>query len=105
MHNLPLVGHCTDSVSNVLGGLLKFASPSTYAEAGLEITFIGLQRNDFSFFAPILQPSYPTIAYPCWDHSSRTSVCNLMNGNISIVSDELENQITLNCTRLQQFTT
>ena len=53
-----------------------------YAEAGLEIEFIGLQRNDFSFFAPILCPNYPIIAYPCWDHSSWTSVRNLMNGTI-----------------------
>ena len=87
-HNLPLVGHCIDSASNALGGLLKLASPSTYAEAGLETEFIGLRRNDF--FAPILCPNYPTIAYPFWDHSSRTSVRNLMNGNISIVSEELD---------------
>ena len=63
-HNLPLVGHCTDSASNALSGLLKLASPSTYSEAGIEVTFVGLQRNDYCFFAPMLRPKYPTIAYP-----------------------------------------
>ena len=52
-HNLPLVGHCTDSASNALSGLLKFASPSTYSEAGIEVTFVGLQQTDYCFFAPI----------------------------------------------------
>ena len=88
LHNLPLIGYCTDSASNALGGLVKFASPSTYAE--LEVTFVGLKRQDFSFYAPMLRPNYPSIAYPCWDHSSRTAVRNLMNGNISIVSEILE---------------
>ena len=71
-----------------LSGLVKFASPSTYAE--LEVTFVGLKRQDFSLYAPMLRPNYPSIAYPCWDHSSRTAVRNLMNGNISIVSEILE---------------
>ena len=30
MHSLPLIGHCTDSASNALNGLLFLASPSTY---------------------------------------------------------------------------
>ena len=48
--------------------------------------FLGLPRKDFTFFAPFLRPRFPSIAYPCWDHSSRTSVRNLMNSNISIVA-------------------
>ena len=64
LHNLPLIGHCTDSASNALGRLVKFASPSTYAE--LEVTFVGLKRSHFACFAPMLRPNYPSIAYPCW---------------------------------------
>lgn len=30
-HNIPLIGHCTDSASNALNALIKLASPSTYA--------------------------------------------------------------------------
>ena len=90
MHNLLLVGHCTDSASNALGGLLKLASPSTYTEAGLHsLVFRGMHMI-FLFFALILWTYYPTIAYPCWDRSSWTSARNLLNGNVSIVSEELD---------------
>ena len=34
---------------------------------------------------------YPSIAYPCWDHSGRTVVRNLMNENITIVCGILSN--------------
>lgn len=36
-----------------------------------EIHFLGLPISGFCFFAPLLH-SYPSIAYLCWDHSSRT---------------------------------
>ena len=35
----------------------------------------------FVFYAPILR-EIPPIAYPCWDHSGRTAIRNLMNENI-----------------------
>ena len=83
-HNLPLIGHCTDSAGNALKGLILLASPSTFCFS--EVHYMGLPIKGFVFFAPILRSPYPSIAYPCWDHSSRTSVRNLMN-NISIVSE------------------
>ncbi len=100
-----LIGHCTDSASNTLGELVKLGSPSTYAEAELEVTFVGLKRRDFSCFAPMLRPNYPSVAYPCWDHSSRTAVGNLMNGNISIVSEMLGNSDGTDNTQLYKVAT
>ena len=83
----PLItGHCTDSASITL---VKLASLSTYAEAKLEVTFVGLKRQGSSYFAPMLWPNYPSIDYPCWNHSSQTAVYNLMTGNISIVPEIL----------------
>ena len=85
-HGVSLVGHCTDSASNALSALLTRSSPSTYKHVVESATFMGLPRKDFTFFAPILCPGFPSIAYPCWNHSGRTSVRNLMNSNISIVA-------------------
>ena len=42
----------------------------------------------FVYFAPILR-KYPSVAYPCWDHSGRTSIRNLMNEKIKIVAEVL----------------
>ncbi len=89
-YRLPLTGHCTDSVANSLSALIKLASPSTYKIPSIpKITFIGLPKEDFAFLAPFLRPEYPSIAYPCWDHSSRTVLRNLMNTNIRIVCGRL----------------
>lgn len=85
---LPLIGHCTDSAANALKGLIMLASPSTFSQ-GIDIRYIGLPIDNFCFFAPIFRPPYASIAYPCWDHSARTVVRNLMNENISIVSEKL----------------
>ena len=41
------------------------------------------------FFAPLLRVSNASIAYPCWDHSGRTVLRNLMNARISIVAEVL----------------
>ena len=88
---LSLVGHCTDSASNALSALLKLAIPVTYQHAKLMVTFLGLHRPDFHFLAPFLRPQYPSIAYPCWNHSSRMSLRNLMNDNLTIVAEKLPN--------------
>ena len=88
-HGVPLVGHSTDSASNALSGLVMLASPATYSGVDGDIAYLGLPRPDFTCFAPILRPGYPSIAYPCWDHSGRTVVRNLMNANISIVAGVL----------------
>ena len=92
-HNLPLIGHCTDSAANALKGLVKLATPSTYMDhcPTHSIKFIGLPLPNFVFYAPFLRSEYPSIAYPCWDHSARTVVRNLMNSNITIVCGELTN--------------
>ena len=84
-HGVSLVGHCTDSASNALSGLRMLASPKTY-DMNRDIQFLGLPREDFVFFAPMLRCGYPSIAYPCWDHSGRTVVRNLMNSKISVVA-------------------
>ena len=87
---LPLIGHCTDSAANSLSALIKVASPVTYQIPTLpQLTFLGLPKKDFVFFAPFLRSKYPTIAYPCCDHSARTVVRNLMNKNITIVCGKL----------------
>lgn len=90
--NLPLVGHCTDSASNSLNALLFLASPSTYNQLdGVSLVFLGLERSDYSFFAPFLRQSFPSIAYPCWDHSGRTVLRNLLNARLTLVSGILAN--------------
>ena len=80
--NVPLIGHCTDSASNALNALIKLASPGTYACENVH--FLGLRRSGFTFFAPFLKDEYPSIAIPCWDHSSRTSLINLMNTKLTL---------------------
>lgn len=82
-HNIPLIGHCTDSASNALNALVKLASPSTYTSDSLH--FLGLDRAGFVFFAPFLKDGYPSIAILCWDHSSRTSLRNLMNTKLTLI--------------------
>ncbi len=84
-YGVPLVGHCTDSASNALNALIKLASPTTFL-CELSIKFIGLPRQDFIFYAPVLRTGYPSIAYPCWDHSGCTVLRNLMNKRISIIA-------------------
>ena len=91
MHSLPLIGHCTDSASNALNGLLFLASPSTYTLPGISIKFLGLPRSDYYFFAPFIRSSFPSIAYPCWDHSARTVLRNLMNNRLTLVCGKLDN--------------
>jgi len=81
---LPLIGHCTDSAANSLSGLIKLASPSTYSVV-CDLTFIGLPSENYVFFSPFIRPDYPSIAYPCWDHSARTVLRNLMNDKITLV--------------------
>jgi len=90
-YNLPLIGHCTDSASNVLKALVRNASPDTYNSLQPDVKFVGLNLDDFVYFAPVLHTGYPCISYPFWDHSSRTSVRNLMNLKIQIVAEVLAN--------------
>ena len=99
--SLPLIGHCTDSASNALGALVKMSTPATFHmdNAELDPLFLGLPRADFVFCAPFLCPCYPSIAYPCWDHLSRTSIRNLMNANITIVAEILP----ANSSGIQQY--
>ena len=86
MHKLSLIGHCTDSASNALNALLKLATPSQYlTEQG--ISFLGLQRQDYFLFAPFFRQGFPSVAYACWDHSSRTVLRNLMSLTHSIVAE------------------
>ena len=80
------VGHCTDSAGNFLCALVKLASPSTFHKFDDRIRFVGLKMKEFVFYAPILR-EIPSIAYPCWDHSGRTSIRNLMNENIKVVCE------------------
>lgn len=89
VRNMPLVGHCTDSASNSLNALIFLASPSTYDQLSSSLVFLGLYRSDYYFFAPFLQSSYPAIVYPCWDHSGRTVLRNLMNTRLTLVSGML----------------
>ena len=84
-YSLPVIGHCTDSVSNALSALIMLATPSTYSDLDKVPMFIGLSNPNYRLYAPILCPPYPAIAYLCWDHSGRTVMRNLMNENITIV--------------------
>ena len=82
-HNIPLIGQCTDSASNALHALAKLASPSTYTSDSLH--FLGLDRAGFVSFAPFLKDGFPSIAILCWDHSSRTSLRNLMSMKLTLI--------------------
>ena len=73
-HTLPLIGHCTDSASNALNALVKLASPTTYSDLGFPLKFHGLNMKNFVFFVPFVHSNFPSIAYPCWNHSGRTSI-------------------------------
>ena len=84
-YSLPVIGHCTDSASNALSALIMLATPSTYSHLDKIPMFVGLSNPNFRFYAPILRPPYPAIAYPCWDHSGRTVIRNVMHENITIV--------------------
>ena len=46
-YDLPLVGHCTDSASNSLSGLMQQASPATYTCLDKTLHFIGLPTLSF----------------------------------------------------------
>lgn len=70
---------------------MQQASPDTYSCLNKTLYFIGLSIPGFRFYAPIFRAPYPSIAYPCWDHSGRTVVRNLMNENITIVCGILPN--------------
>ena len=83
--NLSLVGHCTDGASNALNALVFLASPLTYHLSGISVSFLGLPREDCYFFAPFIRHNYPSIAYPCWDHSGRNVLRNLMNDRLALV--------------------
>ena len=78
----------TDNMTN---GLLFLASPSTYTIPGISIKFLGLPRSDYCFFAPFIRSSFPSIVYPCWDHSARTVLRNLMNNRLTLVCGKLDN--------------
>lgn len=69
--------------SNALNALIKLASPSTYA---CNMYFPWLRREGVALFAPFLKDKYPSIAIPCWDHSSRTSLRNLMNMKLTVTA-------------------
>lgn len=84
-YSLPVVGHCTDSASNALSALVMLATPSTYSGLNKTPMFVGMSISNYRFYAPILRPPFSAIAYPCWDHSGRTVVRNLMNENITLV--------------------
>ena len=46
-HDVPLIGHCTDSASNSLSGLMQQASPDTYPGLDKTLYFIGLSNPGF----------------------------------------------------------
>uniref|UniRef100_A0A1X7U6J9 Uncharacterized protein n=1 Tax=Amphimedon queenslandica TaxID=400682 RepID=A0A1X7U6J9_AMPQE len=85
-YDIPVFGYCTDSAANSLGALEKLLLPNSYLQS-LHIKYLVLPMPSFIYAAPILRKGYPTIAYPCWDHSSRTSVRNLLNSRISIIAE------------------
>ena len=87
-YSLSLIGHCTDSAGNSLYALVKLASPSIFQNFSESIKFVGLKMKGFVFYASILR-EVPSIPYPCWDHSGRTSIRNLMNENIKIICEVL----------------
>ena len=83
--SVPLVGYETNSAFNALNALIKLASPTIF-QCELSITFVSSPRQDFIFYAPVLRAGYPSIAYPCWDHSGHTVLRNLMNKKIRIIA-------------------
>ena len=77
-YSLPVIGHCTDSASNALSALIMLATSST-CDLDKVPMFIGLSNPHYQLYAPIFRPPFPTIAYPCWNHSGRTVIKNLTN--------------------------
>ena len=45
--------------------------------------------GEFCIFCPFIRSDFPSIAYPCWDHSARTVLRNLVKKNIQLVSGVL----------------
>ena len=86
IHNVSLIGHCTDSASNSLNALIKLATPSPYLVKN-KISFLGLNMKGYFLFAPFFRCKFPSIAYACWDHSGRTVLRNLMNQNRIITAE------------------
>jgi len=89
-YDLLLIGHCTYSASNALKVLIRNASPDTYNKLQPNVKYLRLNLDDFVYFASVLHTGYPCISYPCWDHSSRTSIRNLMNRNVQIITEVLK---------------
>uniref|UniRef100_A0A1X7VFT4 Uncharacterized protein n=1 Tax=Amphimedon queenslandica TaxID=400682 RepID=A0A1X7VFT4_AMPQE len=84
--DIPILGYCTDSAANSLCALEKLALPNDFLnDAGVK--YLTLPIHGFIYVAPILRKGYPSIAYPCWDHSSRAAVRNLLSSKISIVAE------------------
>ena len=52
--DLSLIGHCTDSASNFLRGLVTLGTPNTYVNASPNVKFLGLPMNGFAIYAPLL---------------------------------------------------
>lgn len=94
-HDLSLTGHCTDSASNALNALLMLATPTRYLAKDLNVAYLGLSRPDFYLFAPFFRSSYPSIAYPCWDHSGRTVLRNLASSKREIVAEQMTSSNSL----------
>ena len=88
-HSLSLTGHCTDSASNSLNALITLATPTEHLVKELKVAYLGLQRTDYYLFAPFFR-LYPSIAYPCWDHSGRTVLRNLTNSKREIVAERID---------------
>lgn len=62
-YDLPLIGHCTDSASSSLSGLMQQTTPDTYNCIDKTLYFIGLSIPGFRFYASIFRAPYPSIAY------------------------------------------
>ena len=57
VHNVSLIGHCTDSDSNSLNALIKLATPSAYLIEN-KISFLGLRLKGFKFYAPFFTVNF-----------------------------------------------
>lgn len=79
-YTLPLIDHCTDSAANSLNALILLASPSTYDLPELSLSFLGLCRNDYIYYAPFFIQSIHlllTLAgiIPAEQYDNLTLVC------------------------------
>lgn len=83
--------HCVDSATNSLAALEMLAIPDKNMQS-LGVKYIDLLMHGFCYFAPILRQEHSSIAYPCWDNSSRTAIRNLLNGNISITAENYSHE-------------